>query len=605
MNKYHDIRNHHSKAQSFSLFPTLRLVTFPKHTSKQENVSSTDSNFEPLTPKSNSVQPIERKIKHKSISEFSEKQNEKIFNFLTPLALESGKRSFFPDIHLRPQGFSDRDYSNLMSSINEVISPRGAVEYILLNEGESYEVLIAEGKIKYFRIPVKKKRTPMIVKIKRAQGRVCCYTSSEVQEPNQFSYDKYFTNDYFEIREPTMVFKYDMIFIGAKAIEEASLKIQVSFGSKIVNLEELKRIKRELTLIPTEITQEDEEDKDYLKTNISQKDFIAENKFNTLVTLTSRASILSERAESWKARRQQVLCKRKINLEDKKNRALETLNKKKLKEEQEAVRRQELKVKKLHVRFWSFWLSYSYFSASLSAIRSTVRRRREEKVRARVLLNKVLLIQSAYKAFSHSQDIRSLLLTRSKNSLVLYYQSTRTLARRHSGRNLTNFVSFAANAFRAFNKFSTYFRNVIRIQRNIRMHLSRKEQLIQELRRMWTSACEHYLFRKSSGKKQHKRHASLKIISIPTHIRDVAIEDYYVKCVERYKKDMRMMRENLKDNDRSKLFHTALSGFLQKSLMFQDYLPTRRQLEKIIEAVVRRVDEEEKEKERGRIGDGE
>ena len=128
------------------------------------------------------------------------------------------------------------------------------------------------------------------------------------------------------------------------------------------------------------------------------------------------------------------------------------------------------------------------------------------------------------------------------------------------------------------------------------MHLSRKEQLIQELRRMWTSACEHYLFRKSSGKKHHRRHASLKIISIPTHIRDFAIEDYYMKCVERYKKDMRIMYDNLKDNDKRKLFHTALSGFLQKSLMFQDYLPTRRQLEKIIEAVVRKMDEDEKEK---------
>lgn len=558
-------------------------------------MSSTDSNQDPLTPKSYSVQPIERKLKHKSISEFSEKQNEKIFNFLTPLALEGGKRSFFPDIHLKPQGFSDRDYSNLMNSINEVISPRGAVEYIVLAEGESYEVLIPEGKIKYFRVSVKKKRTPLIVKLKRIQGRVCCYTSSEVQEPNQFSFDKYFTNDYFEIREPTMVFKYEMIFIGVKAIEETSLKLQISFGSKIVNLEELKRIKRELTLIPTEIT-EDEEDKNYLKTNISQKDFIAENKFTTLVTLTSRASILSERAESWKIRRQQVLCKRKINLEDKKNRALETLNKKKLKEEQETIRRKEQKIRQLHIKFWSFWLKYSYFTNSLNIIRSTIHHRREEKIRARVLLNKVLLIQKTYKAFKHDQDIRSLLLTRSQNSLVLFYQSTRSLVRRSSGRNLTNFISFAANAFRAFNKFSTYFRNVIRIQRNIRMHLSRKEQLIQELRRMWTSACEHYLFRKSSGKKHHRRHASLKIISIPTHIRDFAIEDYYMKCVERYKKDMRIMYDNLKDNDKRKLFHTALSGFLQKSLMFQDYLPTRRQLEKIIEAVVRKMDEDEKEK---------
>jgi hypothetical protein len=562
---------------------------------KTENLSNYDStNPEEIPPISKSVQPLDRKRNHKSISDYSEKQNEKIFTFLTPLSGESNKRSFFPDIHLKAQVFTDRDYANLMNSINEVISPKGASDSITLTEGDHIEVHIGEGKLKFFRCPVKGKKAPLTIKIKRKQGRVCSYTSSEVQEPGPLSYEKCFPGDYLEIRESSLHFKYDTLYLGIKGIEESLIKLYISFGNKIGSLEELKRIKRQLTLLPTQFTEGDEsKELDKSPSKFNHKDFIQENKCTQYASLTSRASLLSEKAEIWKIRREKVLTRKKDFLDLKKNKALENLNKKKLKEEQEKVKRKELRIFQMKEKFWGFWLKYSYFAFSIECIRSSIFKRKKEKIQAQTLLRKVILIQKAYKSFKNNQNIQDIIMCRCKNSLMFYSKITKNITKKHSGSNLTSFISFAANAFRAFNKFSTFFRNTIRIQRNIRMHLSRKEQLIQELKRMWTSACEHYLFRKSSGKKQSRKRASLKVISIPTHVREAAIEEYYMKCVERYKRDTKIMFENLKDNDKRKLFHTALSGFLQKSLMFQDYLPTRRQLEKIIEGVVKKMETSE------------
>jgi hypothetical protein len=127
----------------------------------------------------------------------------------------------------------------------------------------------------------------------------------------------------------------------------------------------------------------------------------------------------------------------------------------------------------------------------------------------------------------------------------------------------------------------------------IRRHLSRKEQVLNELKRIWNFACEHYLFKKGSKVKKDRKKNSLKIISIPFNIRDAVLEQYYFKCVEMYKRDSRKVIKDVGNDDQKKIFRTALNGMLNKNMMFHEYLPSKRQMEKIIDETINRMDQKD------------
>lgn len=591
MNKYQDLKIRHLKAQSFNILPSIRFGI------DKLQVRDNDLNEDVLDSgkiKSCSVQATERKVKNMSISEYSEQQNAKLFNFLTPLGKDVSKNSLFPEIHLRNPAFTERDYTSLMNSINEVISPKGLPRSTVILEGESQEISLNVGRIKYFRCFVKGKKTPLTVKIKRIRGKVCVYTSTIVQEPGPISFEKCYYTDYFEVRDPSSTFKFDTLFIGIKALEDSEIKVSLSFGGKITSLDQLKKIKRELIMLPEqEFTDPDEAETDLNLVKMNSKDFVLENKVSQFSNLSHKASILSERAQNWKNKRQNVLSRKKICFESKKNRALEKLNRYKVKAELEKARAEAQRKRELKNSLHGSWLALLYFSKSIFSIFSTIHQKKTQNQRVKFLISKVKMIQHAYRSFKGHFETKDLNLLRCRNSLRFYLSMCRCVHNYEIGKKLTTNISYTANAYRVFNKFSTFFRNIRRIQRMIRRHLSRKEQVLNELKRIWNFACEHYLFKKGSKVKKDRKKNSLKIISIPFNIRDAVLEQYYFKCVEMYKRDSRKVIKDVGNDDQKKIFRTALNGMLNKNMMFHEYLPSKRQMEKIIDETINRMDQKD------------
>lgn len=591
MNKYQDLHIKHLKAQSFSSLPSIRFVVKKTHM-KELNLKDSNEDFVLNSDKftSASVQNTDRKGKNKSISEFSEQQNAKLYSYLTPMGSEVGKNSFFPEIKLKT-AFTERDYTDLMNSINEVISPKRLSKSIMISEGENYEVSLEPGKLKHFRCFVKGKKTPLVIKIKKKSGKVCVFTSSETQEPGPLNYEKCYYSDYIEVRDSSSSFKYESLNFGIKALQKSEFKVSVSFGEKFSSLNEFKRIKRELAIQPKiEFTEEDDEAKvEQSQPKLSNKDFIAENKLSQFSS--RRASIINNRAQNWKLKREKVLSKKKICLESKKSKTLEKLNRHKVKAEIEKARIEVVRKKNLRDNVHGSWLTFIYFAKSIEAFHLMLRERRLGIQRKKMMIKKVKVIQKAFRAFKGKLSVKDLTLIRSKNCLLHYFKSCRFAHYNEIGQNLTNYVFYSANAQRVFNKFSTFFRSLVKIQRMIRRHLSRKEQVINELRRSWNFACEHFLFKKGSNKKKARKKTSLKIISIPNNIRDATLEKYYMKCVEFYKRDTKKMLENVGNDEQKKVFHTALNGMIHKKVMFYDYLPTKRQMEKIIDETLKQIDE--------------
>ena len=591
MNKYQDLKIRHLKAQSFNTLPSIRYGVDRLQIKVGDLKESKEENLESGIIKSSSLQPTERQRKNLSISEYSEQQNAKLFYFLTPLSKDEHKNSFFPEIHLKNTAFTERDYTNLMNSINEVISPKGLPRSTVMLEGESQDFSLGVGKIKYFKCYVRGKKTPLTVKIKRRRGKVCLYTSTIIQEPGPISYEKCYYSDYFEVRDASSTFKYDTLYFGIKAFEDSDIKVSLTFGGKITSLDQLKRIKRELIIQPQlEFTDSDEFEPDLNTFKQSSKDFVVENKVSQFSGLSNKASILTERAQNWKNKRQNVLKRKKIGLESKKNKALEKLNRYKVKAELEKARAEAQRKSELKNNLHGSWLALLYFSKSIFSLFSLIHQKKTQNQRAKFLINKVKMIQNAYRAFKGHIDTKDLNLLRCKNSLSLYVATCRRIHLNEICKKLTTNISYTANAHRVFNKFSTFFRIVVRIQRMMRRHLSRKEQVLNELRRIWNFACEHYLFKKGSKIKKERKKNSLKIISIPFNIRDAVLQKYYMKCVEMYKNDTRKLIKEVGNDENKKVFRTALNGMLNKNMMFHEYLPNKRQMEKMIDETIISMD---------------
>ena len=232
------------------------------------------------------------------------KQNEKLNQNLAVKSYELEKYDSFPSLSTKYTLPSDKDFSKLMENINNIINPKTTNYSVVINENENVEAGIEEGQIKYFRIIVKQKKSPVAITIQRKTGKVLIYTSSTCYEPGVKNYEKCFATDYIEIKDKGSHFKYEVLHLGIKGIIQSFIRISVSFGKGIKNLEELKRIRRGLT---KDLTLSLSPDKDYeddkkqcvsVKRLKNDKDFIEKNKILSSENLTTKALVLKNRGIS-------------------------------------------------------------------------------------------------------------------------------------------------------------------------------------------------------------------------------------------------------------------------------------------------------------------
>ena len=604
MNKYQDIQHRRNISNSFPILPTIRLKNADIHNIHQNYIEEDTTpslptngllekldiyDTESIASPKKKVNSMDFHYKLGCISDFSIKQNEKIGSCLRINDSYAKTDRILPEInkkHLLP---SESDFSKLFDTINFIVTPRFSAKANLLKEGESYSVIIEEGNTSYFKAIVKSKRSPLIVKLKKKKGKIITYTSSIISEPGPSTYERTFNTDYFEIRDKHIYFKYDVIFLALKALEYSEFNITVSFGKGMKSLQEMKRLKRQMSYreydLEEFLDESDVSDKGQEKEAKCNKNFIKDYKVKVLPSSPMKASELNLRAQNWKMKREKILEKKKFLLERKKSQTISILNKRMLKKEYEKIKIQENEAKKIRNHYHSKWISIIYFAFSSEIIINRIKMQKQKCLR-RISMNiKALQIQSNFRRYSKVEDIKDLSLFRARNILLLYKTHTSSLIKlKIYEPHIINLITRTAYTHIVFHKFATYIQNIIRIQRNFRIYLKIKNVRMIELRKLWSSACELILFRKSSNKRHRKRESQL-LFTIPATTRDLILKDYYRSCWIAYRQEIKKYISALNTVSQAKVFKAAISHIWNSTVPPFQYLPSAKFIEKMIEDV--------------------
>ncbi|OMJ70021.1 hypothetical protein SteCoe_32109 [Stentor coeruleus] len=610
MNKYQDILYRHHSTRSHPTLPNINLssstvANTPRdYDSPNVRFLSPTNNFlmnsnrvddtchitieSILKTKSNSISYLP---KSKNISEFSIKQNEIITSFLTSRENEHKTGSFFPDIYSRNILPTEREFSKLIDNLNEVVVSKNMKLHTILQENEPVDVMLSEGKAKFFKIFMKHHKVPLSIKIKRTKGKLYAYTSTTAQEPGPTNYEKYYISDYIEIRDSATVFKYDVLYLGIKSFEESKFRIVTSFGRQINSLEELKRLKRQSIQASIQESLEINEEEQPIKSSIKNepkitKNFIAENK-NLSTETSDKASSLTIRAADWKARHDQILSKKKQLIEMKRSKALDSINKHTIKKQQEFLKAKEEITKSEKVKLYSFWLKIMSLISCSEIIHNIINKTKISRLR-RISMNiKAKHIQSTYKRYTNNIKHTESAILRARNLLLIYRGNTKNIENRFGyGKAIVLTIKQASHFQIVYRKFSQYYKSVILIQRNTKKFLGVKDKRIKELLKIWISIGESMIYRKGNKKDDRKRN-SVKFVTLPAHARDDAINGYYRKCVLRYREMIRNYYLTLKNVSDNKKIHNAVNQICSTSPPLFEYLPSNKEMEQLIESTIK------------------
>ena len=594
MNKYQDFK-HRKTLNSLSNLPLIRSsgeLLSPIYKSIDFDNLTTISRWPDLIQltctKSASHSKIQPKRKP-AISEYSIKQNDLVNSFLSPLLIERAKSINLPEISPNSSKLTDSNFNRLIDTINEITSPRISSSSNPLSEGEITEIQIPKGKFRYFWCVVKGKKPPLSLKIKKKLGKVQVFYSSTMKQPDHNHCDKQYASDYIEIRDFNQHFRHEFAYLGIFGLEESDLQLSLTFGKTIGSLAELKKIKMDLKLITSANEYSDSSDSESKRISPQKlknaKNFIKHNKIAQLQNFNAKLSILTERAESWKVKHEQIIIKKKSILNFKKQRTLELVNKKMHKKEREKSQKIEKMLKDRKIRFYGIWMTFNYFAKSIERIRNYIEDSKAYKAHIDLLITKVQLIQKIYRKFKGNSTSNHTVLLRSRNLLSLYSSNRKQLELKFlSGKIIFNFISVRAHTHLVFHHFARFQSSVFRIQRCFRRYYSRKERRLIELRKLWDQACEQILFKKATSKAKRQELSSI-LIAIPSNIRDTKLLELYKRCIKLFRRESNVIDSSIKTFTQNKIFQTAISGFMLKS-EFLDFAPSSRQLENMIESLL-------------------
>ena len=526
----------------------------------------------------------ERILKKTSISDFSAKQNEIIKSFMSPVMNDNSKTVRLPEINQKFRMLTDLDFNHLIENINEITSPKDIYKSHIILDQDPLDLQIPEGKTRYLQVFTKGKKCPLSLKIKRRKGRIFICSSNSNHEPESASSPKSFTSDYIEIRESSVHFQNDFIYFSIKAIQSSDFTLTLSFGKQINSLAELRRMKRSLVELPLDEDPEESEgflqktEKDTIR---KTKNFVKANKHPKIVDLSSKASLLNERAENWKLKREKIVSKKKEILSDKKKKTLEFLNRRDIKRKLEKQNAKEMIEKNNKRRYEKMWMVLIYFSKSSQYIRSYITEKKIVKKRTEELLDSVVTIQRIYRRFKGQLPSRDISVLKARNLLLFYHENLKTLnIKFKSGRSIVSSISFISHTQQVFHHFTTFYKSVCRIQRFIRKHFAIKERKLEALVKLWTMVSENMIFRSNE-----KDNLKARIESVSKSQRDEKLFSFYESYKKTIRKTSKDFSSSVKTFTENRIFQTALSGFYQKS-EFTDFLPSTRQMEKMIRSVI-------------------
>lgn len=219
---------------------------------------------------------------------------------------------------------SEDDFSKIITKLDMVSTNRTAgTRRIMLNEGDKIEILMESGETQYFSINSKNKKPPMVVTVKLSKGRVISYASKVHAEPSKDICEVSSRNETFQVKDVSIKFRIDAIYVGVEAITDCVFTLSASFGQPM-SMRSSKSLR--VTQEEREIIEKPEREwqpRKKKKVNVG-KDFVKIN----MERLKKNVSEGPETGKKWDFKKESVRIRKRQIMENKRQRTLLMINKK-------------------------------------------------------------------------------------------------------------------------------------------------------------------------------------------------------------------------------------------------------------------------------------
>ena len=431
----------------------------------------------------------------------------------------------FPDL-CKTAMPSSRNFSDLITKLDLVISPRSTKDQTL-SENDQIDLAIDEGSYYYLKIPVKNRPSPLQLYLKKSQGRLIIYSSFTQEKPSPSNYDHIFTSDSFEIRTLDLNFRQDSVYLGLRAVSYTKLSVSCIFGKKI-NFILDKRLRKKETSEKGQVIKV-RSVKNFI-TRPKSKNFIEENLRKINFSPKEQRQKLSE----WEEKRQRVLVKKKQCLVEKKEKALNFINRQKIRREQallENTRNEAILIKTNQVKDWLVFLYILKVTNYIQEIRAVKRSEKSKKLTEKA---KVRTIQRFIRQTTKNFTVEKIVITRSQMLVNLFYSTTRPIAFKESEKMLAKTIRSSGVVFNPRIKFAKFLKKIENIQLSFRKYLGVKAERFRKLIIFWDE-CKSFQTRRSIKKK-----SLIHELNISIHQRHVVLCGYYKECLANFYESLRV-----------------------------------------------------------------
>ncbi|OMJ84755.1 hypothetical protein SteCoe_14076 [Stentor coeruleus] len=428
----------------------------------------------------------------------------------------------FPVIHKQSMP-TPKDFNTLLYKLDLVTSTKNILNKdTVLGENEQIECVIEEGSYHYIKIPVKSKHSPLRVFMKKSHGKVLVYLSVCNEKPNISNYDQAYNSDFFEFRNLESIFRYENVYLGIRALSFSKFTVSIAFGKNRLQISSEKKFKKIDTLTNEDI------DKGQKTSIIKKKKLFKKNYIeqNLQMKKYSHQDIL-KKSQEWLIKRQIVIRKKKLYLEEKKSKAISFLNKKQLRSAQLELEKQHIESQLMMQNQTKLLISIIYLQKVALQINRIRREKRQQISRKLTMSTKARNIQRAFRKNTRQLTLSQIAILRGLKLISFYHLSTQHLAKISVAKILINTINLAGKAYLPISQFTTFFNKIIKIQNIFRKYLAVKSHRIRKLILFWDQ-CKSFEVRRSIKKK-----SKVYELNVSIYQRQAILNKHYMECVEK------------------------------------------------------------------------
>ena len=499
--------------------------------------------------------------------------------------------------------YSKADFLSLIRSLEMVSSNQSLDTCKILYEVKKTTVSIDHGACHNFQINCKDKRSPVIINIRRKQGKARYFYSKTIENPNINQHDQLFLSDNFEISDYGLRFAFDSLYFTIEALTNLICTIDISFGKLKVYIppEPHESIKNNAVKAFEEL-RKNEDLRNQLKTKVEK--LMQKRKQNYLKLSGSKnylqlnknitASISEKYLNNWDEKKDIVLQRKYEKYLEKKQQALKSLKKKSIQIENELFKREEHDRKEKKSKTQENWFKILYFLKIAFVFRQKWLNSRKDIIDSLQINTSARLIQRVFKKKQSQLSLNEIILLHASDNLILYNQVLAKTMKNEAERSLIKFISASAVNNNVTITFNSFIAKVSMIQKASKAFLSKNKKRIEDITKLWNAMIAKIISRSSST------HVN-KYIKITSHTRKDIIKEYYSNKLLQYMIEINRATEKgklecnklfIQDSENLEISSNIRSDFssnaysdrtLIKQISYFNYLPSESELREMIE----------------------